>query len=244
MINRGVCMPDYENKFNLTLEQNIFLAKKRIVQNIYNSAKLEGLNVTFPDTQTILNGIIVPNIKLEDLEVIINLRDGWKFVLNNITKPLDLEFICKVNFYISRNESLDWGVLRYGNVGIGGTDYKPPIPVKEEVVIKLEDINNIKNPTNRALEYFAWAVKAQLFWDGNKRTSTLVANKILIENGAGIFTVPENKIHEFNIELNKYYNSDNNKEVFKSFLYENCIEGMEIQNSLNKTEGEEQEPDL
>lgn len=80
MINRGVCMPDYENKFNLTLEQNIFLAKKRIVQNIYNSAKLEGLNVTFPDTQTILNGIMVPNIKLEDLEVIINLRDGWKFV--------------------------------------------------------------------------------------------------------------------------------------------------------------------
>lgn len=66
-----------------------------------------------------------------------------------------------------------------------------------------------------------------MFWDGNKRTSSLIANKILIENGAGIFTVSENKIYDFNIELNNYYNQDN-KDTFKEFLYDNCIEGMEI----------------
>ncbi|MGJ0847805.1 Fic family protein [Tissierella praeacuta] len=220
-------MTAYENKFNLTLEQNIFLAKKTIIQNIYNSAKLEGLNVTFPDTQTILNGSLVPNIRLDELEVILNLRDAWRFLLNNINKPLELEYICKINSYISRNESLDWGVLRYGNVGIGGTDYRPEIPEENKVRRILQEIKKIENPTDRALEYFAWAVKSQLFWDGNKRTSSLIVNKILIENGAGIFTVPENKIYDFNIELNNYYNKDD-KEKFKQFLYNNCIEGIEI----------------
>lgn len=40
-----------KDRYNLTLKENIFLAKKTIVETIYNSAKLEGLHVTFPDSQ-------------------------------------------------------------------------------------------------------------------------------------------------------------------------------------------------
>ncbi|NLK91376.1 MAG: death-on-curing protein, partial [Clostridiales bacterium] len=63
----------FKDKYNLTLQQNIFLAKKLIVENIYNSAKLEGCNVTFPDTKTILDGISVANLKMGDVEIILNL---------------------------------------------------------------------------------------------------------------------------------------------------------------------------
>ena len=35
------------DKYNLTLEQNIFLAKKNLVDNIYANARMEGLNITF-----------------------------------------------------------------------------------------------------------------------------------------------------------------------------------------------------
>ena len=52
-----------ENKYNLTLEQNIFLAKRNLVDNIYSNARMEGLNVTFPQTKTILDGINVPELK-------------------------------------------------------------------------------------------------------------------------------------------------------------------------------------
>ncbi len=45
----------FQDKYVLTKEQNVFLAKKLIVENIYHSAKLEGCNVTFPDTKTILD---------------------------------------------------------------------------------------------------------------------------------------------------------------------------------------------
>lgn len=101
-----------ENKYNMTLEQNIFLAKRNLVDNVYASARMEGLNVTFPQTQTILEGVNVPNLKIDEIQCILNLRDAWKFVISNIENEFDLTFICKVNENISRNESLEWGKLR------------------------------------------------------------------------------------------------------------------------------------
>lgn len=121
-----------KDKYNLTQEQNIFLAKKILVTSIYNSAKLEGLNTTFPETQTILEGVNVPTMHLDDINCILNLRDAWNFVLSNISQKLTIDYICKINSFVSRNESLSWGTLRNGNVGISGTDYQPPIPNKEE----------------------------------------------------------------------------------------------------------------
>lgn len=101
-----------ENKYNLTLEQNIFLAKRNLVDNIYAAARLEGLNVTFPQTKTVLEGVNVPNLKIDEIQCILNLRDAWKFIINNIDNEFNLKLICKVNEHVSRNESLEWGVLR------------------------------------------------------------------------------------------------------------------------------------
>ncbi len=101
-----------ENKYNMTREQNIFLAKRNLVDNIYAAARLEGLNVTFPQTKTILEGVNVPNLKIDEIQCILNLKDAWKFVINSIKEKFNLEFICKVNEYISRNESIEWGKLR------------------------------------------------------------------------------------------------------------------------------------
>ena len=82
-----------ENKYNLTLEQNIFLAKRNLVDNIYSNARMEGLNVTFPQTKTILDGINVPELKIDEIQCILNLRDAWKFVINNINETFDINFI-------------------------------------------------------------------------------------------------------------------------------------------------------
>ena len=90
-----------------------------------------------------------------------------------------MDYICKINEFVSRNESLQWGVLRTGTVGVG--DFIPTIPIKEIVLQEIDHIKHIINPVEKALEYFAYACKQQLFWDGNKRTSTIVASKILIE---------------------------------------------------------------
>ena len=216
-----------ENKFKLTLEQNIFLAKRNIVDNVYSNARMEGINVTFSQTQTILQGVNVPNLKLDEIQVILNLRDAWNYIINNVDEELNLEFICKVNEFVARNESIEWGRLRTGKVTISGTDYIPEIPEKEKVNEKLKDILNIENATERAIEYMLFGMKSQLFWDGNKRTSTIVANKIMIENGTGNIKVSDENLEEFNKLLSEFYTTDN-KEKIKEFLYNKCIVGIEL----------------
>lgn len=109
-----------KNKFQLTKEQNIFLAKKVLVSNIYNSAKLEGINTTYSDIQTILEGVNVPTLKLDEINCILNLRDAWKFTLSHIDAEINLDFICKINSFVSRNESLEWG--GYGMEKLGSME--------------------------------------------------------------------------------------------------------------------------
>ena len=219
-------MVNIKDKYNLTIEENIFLAKKILVNSIYNSAKLEGINITFPETQTILNGVNVPNVRLDDITCILNLRDAWKEVLNNINVELNLEYICKINSFISRNESLEWGVLRTGQVGISGTNYIPNIPNENDVKENLNKILSIENITLRAIKYMLYGMRSQLFWDGNKRTSMIIANKIMIENGKGIITIKEENLLEFNTLLTNYYNTNNEEEII-NFIYNNCIFGID-----------------
>lgn len=215
-----------QDKYNLSLNENIFLAKKMLVESIYTNARVEGCNVTFPQTQTILDGVNVAEVNLDDIQCILNLRDAWKFALNNIESTFDINFISKVNEYVARNESLEWGVLRTGRVGISGTNYVPGIPVREDVIAKINEITAIENITERAIKYMLYGMREQLFWDGNKRTSTICANKILISNGKGVLIIREENLEEFNTRLTEFYNTNNPKDIEK-FLYDKCIYGIE-----------------
>jgi len=215
-----------EDKYNLSLEENIFLAKKMLVSNIYSSARIEGCNITFPQTQTILEGVNVSTVKLDEIQCVLNLRDAWKYTLNNIEEELTLDFICKVNENVARNESLNWGTLRDGKVLITGTEYVPKIPNKENVLTDLESIKNVENITKRAIKYMLYGMKSQLFWDGNKRTSIIVANKILIQSGKGILMISDENLEEFNELLTSYYTTSFSDDLEK-FLYEKCIYGIE-----------------
>ena len=215
------------DKYHLTKDQNLFLAKKVLVSNIYNSVRLEGINTTYPDTKTILEGVNVPTLKLDEINCILNLRDAWNFVLTNIDDEIDLNFICKVNSFVSRNESLEWGVLRNGRVGINGVDYIPDIPNMDDVKNNINDILNENNATTKAIKLMLYLMRSQIFWDGNKRTSMIIANKILISHGCGVITIKECDIMEFNTLLTEYYNT-NNDEKLCLFLYEKCIFGLEI----------------
>ena len=219
-----------KDKYYLTKEQNLFLAKKVLVSNIYNSARLEGINTTYPDTKTILEGVNVPSLKLDEINCILNLRDAWNFTLSNIDSNVTLDFICKVNSFVSRNESLEWGVLRRGKVGINGVDYIPSIPNRDDVIINIKEILKEENITSRSLNLMLYLMRSQIFWDGNKRTAMIVANKILIENGCGIISVKENNINEFNKLLTEYYNTGNKNKII-SFLYDKCIFGLELNNT-------------
>ncbi len=227
-----------EDKYNLTQEQSVFLAKKMIKENVYSGVKLEGINLTFPETQAILDGINVPSATIDDIQTILNMRDAWKYVLKTLDEPFTLDYACKVNYYVARNESLDWGVLRYGEVGIGGTDYKPPMPERRNVEESIQKIMDWDvSITEKAIHYFVWGSKQQLFWDGNKRTSLICANKILLQHGHGIMTIRDNNAVRFNELLTKYYEEktgNTNYSNLVNFLYENGVQGIEFGKQLNQ----------
>ena len=156
------------------------------------------------------------------------MRDVWKYLFSTISEPVSLEYLCKLNEYIARNEALAWGKLRTGSVGISGTDYEPPVPNRESVENELNEIMSADTTaTEKALTAFVWGARGQFFWDGNKRTSMTMANKILLAAGAGILTITDKHMEQFNELLLDYYNTGNSK-ALKEFLYENAIQGMTI----------------
>lgn len=221
-------MNSYPDKYQLTSEQSIFLAKKKWDENVYCGMRMENRAVTFPQTKTILNGVNVPSVQLDDIQAILNMRDAWKYLLDTVDAPLTLEYICKLNEYIARNEALVWGKLRTGAVGISGTDYMPPVPSWEAAEKELHTImSRSTTTTEKALDVFLWGTRGQLFWDGNKRTSMTAANKILVLSGAGILTITDRHMEQFNTLLLDYYNTGEGK-ALKAFLYEAAIQGIQI----------------
>lgn len=221
-------MFNYNDKYHLTPEQSLFLAKKKWDENVYCGMRMENRAVTFPQTKTILNGVNVPNVQLDDIQAILNMRDAWRYLFDTVDKPVTLTYMCKLNEFIARNEALEWGKLRTGTVGISGTDYIPPVPSWDAAEQELHDIiSKDTSDTEKALNAFVWGARSQLFWDGNKRTSLTLANKILISAGAGILTITDGHMEQFNTQLLNYYNTGES-EPLKQFMYKNAIQGIEL----------------
>ena len=167
----------YVDRYHLTPEQSRFLAKKKWDENVYCGMKMENRAVTFPQTKTILEGVNVPSVQLDDIQAILNMRDAWRFLMGSINEPVTLEYLCKLNEFIARNEALEWDKLRTGSVAISGTDYAPPVPQEAAVRAELAaDASSVE----KALTAFCRGARGQLFWDGNKRTGLMPANKILL----------------------------------------------------------------
>jgi len=221
-------MKHYPDKYTLTPEESRFLAKKKWDENVYCGMKMENRAVTFPQTRTILDGVNVPGVQLDDIQAILNMRDAWRHILATIPDPLTLDYICSLNAFIARNEALVWGKLRTGRVGISGTEYTPPVPDEAQARAELAGIMEADaTTTSKALALFAWGTRSQLFWDGNKRTSLAAANKLLLASGAGMLTIREADIMEFNVHLLHWYDTAES-EPLTDYLYAHAIQGIEM----------------
>lgn len=84
----------------LTREENVFLAKRNLVDTIWRSARLEGIACTYPETATILEGVSVAGLSIEAISVIRNLHTAWGYVLSTLERQVDLGVICTINALI------------------------------------------------------------------------------------------------------------------------------------------------
>lgn len=218
-----------ENKFNMALEQNIFLAKRNIVDYIYKSANLEGIHITFPETQALFDGIGVNGIKVDDIIKINNLKRAWSFLLDTLDRLTDFDYLFRINKIIESGSRiyLVENIRRF-DISIPGTKWHPQIPVEYDIRNEMADILNIENTTDRAITLMLWSMRSQVFIGGNKRTAMMIANKEMISGGSGIISIPTEKIKSFYELLIEFYET-NDMHKIKSFIYDNCIDGMEIE---------------
>lgn len=215
------------DKFNMSKEDNIFNAKRIMVDSIYKQANLEGIAVTFADTQSILNNVNIEHVTPTDMSKICCLRDGWNYLFDHIDDTVDLVFLEATHKLTARFDVpyQYLGKLRNEEVMISGTDWRPEIPNADKIYRDLQDLNKIECITDRALSVGLYVMRSQMFKDGNKRVGSFAANKILIANGKGIFNVPVKLDGLFKQKLVDYYESNENEEL-KSWIVENCLDGV------------------
>ncbi|MDR1312406.1 MAG: hypothetical protein LBQ12_01630 [Deltaproteobacteria bacterium] len=83
-------MGDLEDRFDLTRNERINLAKAMRDMTVYFGMIMENRNVTFPDTQSILRGLNTPDTSERDVQSILNRRDAWKLVAGKMDKKIAL----------------------------------------------------------------------------------------------------------------------------------------------------------
>lgn len=216
-----------KEKFELTQEQNIFLAKRNIVDSIWKSANLEGISITFPETQQIYDGGNVNHLRVDEIVTINNLKHAWQFILNSINTDINFNYISSIHSLVGSNIVESPGKIRIYNVNMSGTKWRPDLPSMEKLEDLLIDINKIENDTIRAIRLMLKLMKMQLFNDGNKRTAMLVANHELIKNGRGIIAIEEEDKVEFGERLIQYYENEDKLEELEKFIYDKCLYGFE-----------------
>ena len=220
-----------KNKFNLTREQNVFVAKRNIVDYIWKRANLEGIGVTYPETQAIYDGGIVNGLTIDNIIAINNLKYAWQFILENDGIDYDFKALCQIHKLTCDKLVLDnnLGKLRTTPVNIGGTSWKPQFPIESQIKEELNELLNqeTKTKTEIAIEVMLWIMRRQMFIDGNKRVAMLFANKIMIDNGCGIITIAQENQPIFFEKLIKYYETNDNKDL-KEWLYKTSIDGINL----------------
>ena len=217
----------FENKFKMTEEQNVYVAKRNIVDYIWKSAHLEGLGVTFPQTQDIYDGGIINGLQRDEVVAVNNLKHAWQFIFETLDYPMDLSYICHLNQVVGSNLIYDSGYLRKVPVRMGGTSWVPDMPIESQIKEELQDIMSISVATDRAITLMLWSMRRQMFPDGNKRTSMLAANQVMIQNGCGVISVPIEKQDRFKELLVRFYET-NDMSVLKAFVYDDCIDGVDF----------------
>lgn len=220
-----------QDKYNLTREQNVFIAKRNIVDYIWKSANLEGIDVTYSETQAIYDGGVVNGLTVDNIIAITNLKYAWQFILENDDIDYNFSTLCHIHKLVADKLVIDQelGKIRTTPVNIGGTTWKPQFPIESQIKEELDALLNQpeKTKTEIAIEAMLSIMRRQMFIDGNKRVAMLFANKIMIDNGCGVISIAQSDQPVFYEKLIAFYETANMSEL-KNWIYEHCIDGIDI----------------
>ena len=213
-----------ENELASDVILNLEFARTNMKLSIYEQAVLEGVATSFPQTEDIIENGTVNGVTASDVQKILNLKHAWEFILDKdvIQVKSDYSVLCHIAKLVNEGFFSYGGRIRGVPVTIGGTTYKPPMPIETVVMENIQSIIETQGDAiDVAIELCLYCMKTQIFNDGNKRASVIFANHYLIANAGGLLVIPEANVPEFKKLLVRYYEGKDTGEI-KEFLKSNC----------------------
>lgn len=197
-----------------SMERAYFRLQKLFPEYVFHTVYLEDNPFTFPEVQTLLEGITVGGHKIEDQQQVLNQSKSLNQLLALVKQQsfvLDKATCCQLHHLVAFEEALEWGVFRTSAVKIAGTVYQPPAANQLDTIFNdgVDYLNSLTNPLERAIAMFLFGSLNQFFFDGNKRTSRLMMNGILLSHGINAINVPASKKLEFNQTMIAFYDTQN-----------------------------------
>ena len=197
-----------------------FRVRKVLEGVVHDTVALEGNPFTLPEVKTLLEGVTVGGHRLEDERQVLNQAASWKALLSLVERgnfELNRATFCELHALVAQEEALEWGAFRTGAVTVAGTNFEPPPwqSLKSMFEAGLEALWRIDDLHERAIAMFLFGALNQFFYDGNKRTSRLMMNGVLLGAGEDAISVPARRRLEFNEAMIRFYDSQDGTEMMR-----------------------------
>nr|WP_201762447.1 hypothetical protein [Pseudarthrobacter psychrotolerans] len=194
----------------------------QLAGHVWDAAALEGNPYTLPEVQTLLEGVTVGGHRLDDEKQVLALAESTRLLHSLVrdgtfalSKPLSdrLHGIVAPHEAIEAGHFRGEGSVRGGgvvNLGEAGTFQATGCEdggeeLRAEYTRGLAFLSGVKNPMERAVAYFCFGTRHQFYFDGNKRTSRLMMNGVLLSSGHDAISIPFSRRLEFNQSLVTLY---------------------------------------
>jgi len=203
-----------ENYHLRTTDLPLTIKKKElerlIIELSWKSSKIEGNTYTLLDTEKlILEHKEAPGHDKKEAIMILNHKDAFTFVHENAKEFLNLTManLEKLHKILVNNLDVGFG-LRQKPVGVLGSKYIPLDNIHQirEAVNELSlAIYKMKTPYGKALIALLGLSYIQPFEDGNKRTSRLMANALLLAHNCAPLSYRSVEENEYRSALLVFY---------------------------------------
>lgn len=207
-----------------SIERAVFRLHKALPEYVWDASMLEGNPFTYPEVQTLMDGVTVGGHKLSDERQVANLADSAKELIAMVRDGrfvLDKPTSDQLHAIIARDEAFDAGHFRgegaeqklTPGVALGEFGrYLPPetqpggMNLRQLYARGLSAIiQRIGTAYEQALVYFLFGALQQFYFDGNKRTARFMMNGHLMMHGIDAISVPAARAQEFNTLMVDFY---------------------------------------
>jgi Fic family protein len=215
-----------------SVERAVWRFHRSLPEYVWDAAVLEGNPFTYPEVQTLLDGITVGGRKISDERQILNLAEAANELAQLVRTHefrLSKEISDRLQFLLARDEALESGHFRgegretlTPGVSLGAHGrYLPPATERGGENLRrifsqgLEFLSaEIDAEFEQAIAYFLFGSLQQFYDDGNKRTARYVMNGHLMSQGMDSISVPAARRNEFNTEMVDFFRRKDGTEMF------------------------------